>query len=146
MEQLQPEEFPEIRVAPCCWPGVARFLNCRPWRVAGTRPYFTSSRAGSGDGANPSGPVVFDQSGNIYGTTSDGGPYILGTLFKLSSVAGGGWTESVIHNFGNGSDGKYPAGDLVLDAAGNLYGAASAGGASGGVSNNGQGTIFEITP
>jgi uncharacterized repeat protein (TIGR03803 family) len=103
-------------------------------------------QGGSSDGANPYGPVVFDPSGDLYGTTSDAGTYLYGTLFKLSPVAGGGWTESVIHNFGNGSDGKYPGGSLVLDAAGNLYGAASAGGASGGVSNNGQGIIFEITP
>jgi uncharacterized repeat protein (TIGR03803 family) len=103
-------------------------------------------QGGSGDGANPYGPVVFDQSGNIYGTAADNGPYVFGSLFKLSPAAGGGWTETVIHDFGNGSDGKYPSGSLVLDAAGNLYGTTSGGGASGGVSNNGQGIIFEITP
>jgi len=103
-------------------------------------------QGGSSDGANPSGPVVFDQSGSIYGTAADNGPYVFGSLFKLSPAAGGGWMESVIHNFGNGDDGKYPSGSLVLDAAGNLYGTTSGGGASGGVSNNGQGTVFEITP
>ena len=50
--------------------------------------------------------LIFDQAGNLYGTTASGGSNDDGVVFKLTP-SGGGWTESVIHNF-NGSDGNLP--------------------------------------
>jgi uncharacterized repeat protein (TIGR03803 family) len=80
---------------------------------------------GSGkDGGGLWGSLVFDNQGNLYGTTEGGGgPYSYGTVFKL--VPGtDGWTESVLHRFrGNGPAGS-PQGPLTMDPAGNLYGTA----------------------
>jgi len=84
--------------------------------------------------------------GNLYGTTTMGGAYKnscganCGTVFQLTPAAGGTWTEKVLHSFGKGKDGASPYAGLILDAAGNLYGTTSAGGADN------SGTVFEITP
>ena len=93
--------------------------------------------------ANPVSGLVMDAAGNLYGTTvlgatqsSCGGG--CGTLFKLTPTSGGGWTFTPVHVFGKGTDGYHPTGDLVLDAAGNMYGTTQAGGAQG------SGLVFEI--
>jgi uncharacterized repeat protein (TIGR03803 family) len=86
--------------------------------------------------------LLMDGSGNIFGTTGFGGAHSKGTVFEFSPTAGGGWTEFILHSFDdNGTDGYGPAGNLVLDSAGNLYGTT----ASGGNSSDG-GVVYEITP
>ncbi|MGA8876750.1 MAG: choice-of-anchor tandem repeat GloVer-containing protein [Candidatus Korobacteraceae bacterium] len=92
------------------------------------------------DGEAPDGALVFDTAGNLYGTTGGGGTYGGGTVFELTPTVGGGWTEQVLHNFGNGVDGANPYTGLIFDAAGNLYGTTQSGG------NHGAGTVFELTP
>ncbi len=82
---------------------------------------------GSPDGMFPFGSLVRDSAGNLYGTTTGGGAYGLGTVFKLS--AAGQFT--LMYNFTGGNDGTSPAGTLVRDASGNLYGTTTAGGAWG---------------
>jgi len=98
---------------------------------------------GNGSGAYPYGNVVFDAAGNLYGTTDAGGSYTYGTVYELMPKAGGGWTEKNLHSFGNpsGTDGRYPSAGLILDAAGNLYGTAEAGGP-----HDSGGIVFELTP
>jgi uncharacterized repeat protein (TIGR02543 family) len=96
---------------------------------------------GSADGMNPYAALVFDNSGNLYGTTVGGGTNGGGTVFELSPNPSGGWTESVLYNFGSGTDGKNPLAELVFDNSGNLYGTTSKGGA-----NNNGGTAFELSP
>ena len=91
------------------------------------------------DGAQPFAGVIFDNAGNMYGTTAQGGAYGYGTVYELSP-AGNGWTEKVLYSFQNGSDGSYLIGGLIFDQAGNLYGATDNGGSGGG------GTVFELTP
>lgn len=91
------------------------------------------------DGVTPIGGLTFDAAGNLYGTTSQGGIYNVGTVFELRPGAGGRWFEKVLHTFKN-EDGELPRGNLIFDAAGNLYGTANAGGAKGG------GTVFELSP
>ena len=60
------------------------------------------------DGAVPYAGLIFDAAGNLYGTTVEGGTYGGGTVFELTPTAGGGWTEKVLHSFGNGTDGANP--------------------------------------
>lgn len=84
---------------------------------------------GTEDGSNPDyGDVVFDQAGNLYGTTRNGGAYLQGALYELTPN-GGNWTESVVYSFaGPPNDGAAPMSGPVLDKIGNLYGTTSAGG------------------
>jgi len=97
---------------------------------------------GSGtDGVNPFAGLILDGTGNLYGTTTGGGGVGDGTAFMMTPNGSGGWTESVLHNFGQGRDGSVPTGaGLVLDGSGNLYGMTSAGG------SHDLGTVFEVTP
>src|ERR1022692_3971273 len=74
------------------------------------------------DGTIPKAGVIFDAAGNLYGTTTQGGTHGGGTLFELTPAGGGTWTEQVLHNFGNGTDGFSPQASLVLDGAGNQIG------------------------
>ena len=95
----------------------------------------------SGDGDGPAAALTFDSQGNLYGTTVRGGSYDSGVAFELSPTNPGGWTETVLHNFGSGSDGNGPQSDLIFDRAGNLYGTTTG---SGG--NRRGGTVFKLTP
>jgi uncharacterized repeat protein (TIGR03803 family) len=98
---------------------------------------------GSGDGSTPYTGVLFDASGDLYGATTYGGTYRRGTVFKLTPT-GGSWTESVMLNFGSGTDGQNPVGNLLMDGSGNLFGLTQSGGAYDGLF--GSGTVFEIKP
>ncbi len=90
------------------------------------------------DGGSPCGTLAVDSSGNLYGTDIRGGAYGKGAAFKLAHGAGG-WTYNSLHDF-SGGDGSGPAGNVALDASGNLYGTAGGGGAYG------YGVVFEIKP
>jgi len=99
------------------------------------------------DGATPIARVVFGPDGSLYGTTSGGGPYLQGVVFRLQPPATFchavqcPWTETIVYGFRGGADGGGPGyGDLTFDSAGNIYGTTSGGGAFG------QGTVFELTP
>lgn len=96
------------------------------------------------DGCDPEGPLVFDKAGNLYGTTLVGGAYNDGTAFEVSP-SNGSWTETVLHSFGQGSDGFLPYGGLVLDAAGNVYGTTNDGGAYSCI-GLGCGIAFQLVP
>ncbi len=109
-----------------------------------------SSRSGSwiltpiykfqpGDAGVPEAGLVMDSHGNLYGTSSSGGTYGAGGVFKLSpyptavqASATAQWKISWLYMFTGGSDGGYPSGPLVFDNAGNLYGTA--------------GVLFELSP
>jgi len=95
---------------------------------------------GGSDGEVPICGLVFDAAGNLYGTTSAGGAHNLGTVFELSPVSGGGWTKSILFNFAGGASGANPEGNLIFDAAGNLYGVTPFSGA------HNQGTVFQLVP
>ena len=109
------------------------------------------SFTGGKDGSIPVAGLIFDASGNLYGTAASGGdascvgeyndPSGCGVVFELSPVAGGGWKQHVLHTFKGGkSDGASPTAALLLDASGNLYGVTTLGGASN------AGVVFELTP
>ena len=97
-------------------------------------------------GSGPQARLTFDRAGNLYGTTFSGGSPNGGVVFKLSPEPNGRWIETVLHGFQGFPDGAQPIGDLVIDAAGNLYGTTTAGGNSGNCFIGGCGTVFRITP
>jgi uncharacterized repeat protein (TIGR03803 family) len=95
---------------------------------------------GCKDGSEPWDNLIFDRSGNLYGTTRGGGAYgNFGVVFELVSN-NGTWTEKVLHSFGKSKDGWNSFNSLVFDTAGNLYGVAEFGGA------HGYGIVFELMP
>src|SRR5579872_1790785 len=79
------------------------------------------SFAGGKDGEYLDTDLVVDASGNIYGTTVQGGDFSSGTVWQLSP-SGSGWTHSVLYSFHGGNDGGEPYKGVTLDAHGNLYG------------------------
>lgn len=92
-------------------------------------------RSQSGDGWFPNGPLIMDQSGNLYGTSSeggltgcsDGGVQGCGTVFRVTPTG----SETVLYNFcpaPNCTDGANPAAGLIMDKSGNLYGTTMLGG------------------
>jgi uncharacterized repeat protein (TIGR03803 family) len=93
------------------------------------------------DGAGPLAGVVFDNLGNLYGTTEGGGVHGLGAVFKLTppSTAGGAWTETLLHSFQGSHDGDEPFYGLTFAGHGTFYGFTSYGGSSG------KGTFYQIT-
>ena len=95
---------------------------------------------GGADGSGPGSPVSFDARGNLYGTTPTGGASNMGTVYRMSPDGSGGWHFRVVHTFTGGADGGGgSAGRLLVDAAGNLYGVCTVGGAAG------FGTVFKIS-
>jgi uncharacterized repeat protein (TIGR03803 family) len=113
----------------------------------GWRETVLYSFTGGDDGNGPVGPLLFDESGNLYGATIGGGVAQGGTIFKLTPLGNGQWTESVLWDF-HGEDGLNPNGGLVFDAAGNLYGVTSSGGGLGErtCGQGGCGIVFRLTP
>jgi uncharacterized repeat protein (TIGR03803 family) len=127
-------------------------------RVYGTTPYGGSNGSGdvfevdstghqsvvysfggtASDGFFPKSALVRDSSGNLYGTTANGGAYGYGTIFEVSSSG----QESVLYSFAGSAagDGRNPSARLVRDSQGNLYGATYAGGLDD------QGTVFKLIP
>jgi len=104
---------------------------------------------GGPDGGAPSGTIVGDPAGNLYGETTYGGdlncypPYGCGTVFKLDPAG----KETVLHRFtGTGGDGEHPWAGLVRDNEGNLYGATLEGGTGPNCTSaeNGCGTVYKV--
>ena len=88
--------------------------------------------------------LVMDAVGNLYGAGS-GGAFGYGAVYKLSQTSNG-WSYSTLYDFTGGSDGSNPSGPLAIDASGNLYGSASAGGDRNCNTGNGCGTVWVIKP
>ena len=100
------------------------------------------------NGAEPASGVIFDQAGKMYGTTIAGGTGTncnvqgstgCGIVYQLTQE-GSGWNQTVLYNFSGGDDGGAPYSGLIVDSAGNLYGATAFGGSGGG------GTIYQLSP
>jgi len=100
------------------------------------------SFTGRSDGGTPLAGLIFDQAGNLYGTTLVFESTNIGTVFKLTPNRDGSWTESVLYRFcsvKNCLDGDGPRAGLTFDQAGNLYGTTELGGVH-------LGTVFKLTP
>lgn len=101
---------------------------------------------GPNDGCDPQSGLIFDSSGNLYGTTlACGSGFNTGTVYELAppQQPGGAWTETVLFNFPNdlSYEGGTPAGGLVIDPKGNLYGVTTYGAPSGL-----NGVIYQLAP
>ena len=106
-----------------------------------TEKVLYSFGATSTDGATPYSSLIFDASGNLYGTTEHGGGTGVGTVFELTPGTGGSWTEKVLYSFAGGEvgDGALPFGGVIFDSKGNLYGTTTEGADGGGI-------VFELSP
>jgi uncharacterized repeat protein (TIGR03803 family) len=130
------------------FPGLARIIAISAIFLAMIAPHAIAQQAsvlysfntGGNVGYTPTGALISDAAGNLYGTTNRGGIYGGGTAFMLTRKAVVGWTETVLHEFGYGEDGQGPIASLIFDASGNLYGVTKYGGAGKG------GTAFELIP
>ncbi|MGC2405910.1 MAG: choice-of-anchor tandem repeat GloVer-containing protein [Candidatus Cybelea sp.] len=78
---------------------------------------------------------LIDVRGTLYGTTSEGGTYGFGTVFRITTVG----MEKTLHSFASGMDGAYPEAGLI-SAKGTLYGTTSHGGA------HSEDSVFALTP
>ena len=114
------------------FPSVCKSALC-PWMET----VLYAFQGSPNDGANPGlGDLLFDQAGNIYGTTYAGGADNEGTVYELTPSRSG-WKQSVLHSF-SFTDGAFPSAGVISDNAGNLYGTTDAGGSST------YGTVFEL--
>lgn len=97
---------------------------------------------GGSDGASPIGNVNVDPSGNLYGTTSEGGAArcSCGTIYMLTLPRGGNWTESIVYRFKNTPDGGFAYNGMTPDGAGHYVGATVHGGTAG------EGAFYQFTP
>jgi uncharacterized repeat protein (TIGR03803 family) len=98
------------------------------------------------EGQLPTGGLVMDAAGNLYGGTILGGLGSNGTIFELSPTSSGGWSSTTLYSFTGGIDGGWPYGGVQLDAAGNVYGTSSQGGFSSSYCSFGCGTVFRLSP
>jgi uncharacterized repeat protein (TIGR03803 family) len=119
--------------------GLAAAGFCGPSRAAGYEVLYAF--AGRHGGGYPMAGLIADKAGNLYGTTSAGGAFGDGTIFRLSPRG----KETVLYDFRGGSDGAGPSATLLADKSGNLYGTTTSGGGTG-CSGFGCGTVFELTP
>ena len=96
---------------------------------------------GHADGATPRAGLIRDAKGNLYGATESGGRSNWGIVFKLNAAG----KETVLHSFAGGSkDGAIPAGTLLRDESGSLYGTTGSGGDTACNAPYGCGTVFRL--
>lgn len=91
------------------------------------------------DGSNPQAGLYIDKTGVLYGTTTYGGGFGYGMVYKLTP-GGSGYAETTAYSFRGSPDGGYPNARVFVDTAGTVYGTTS----YGGVSN--AGLAFKLTP
>jgi hypothetical protein len=128
-----------------------------PWTATLIRMF---AGKGSNDASVPTGGLILDGAGNLYGVTGYGGtgdcvlvgvPAGCGTVYELSPPAqkGGAWTETILYSFPSSKEGYLPNGNLVFDSAGNLYGATMFGGGHGTTCDTFYqycGAVFRLSP
>src|SRR5271157_1676225 len=103
-----------------------------PWRET------VILRFNEGNGDDPYGQPIFDQAGNLYGTTLYGGQRNNGEVYELTP-SNGGWTENIIYSLGTSGSGYQPVGGVIFDQDGNLYGTTR-------FSAGGYGVVYQLVP
>jgi len=115
-------------------PAACKSADC-PWEET-----VLYSFTGGADGKYPGhANVVFDQAGNLYGTTTSGGDENGGVVFKLTP-SNGGWIQSTLWSFATQGGGSAPESGVIFDSAGNLYGTTNYGGTYD------AGIVYELSP
>lgn len=110
-----------------------------PWTFTTLYSFPINSNFEYPNGELPTGGVIFDSAGNMYGTTAYGGTFAggLGTVYEMSPNGSGGWNQTVLYSMEYTA--THPNGPLTFDAAGNLYGTSAGGDGENGV-------VFKLTP
>lgn len=131
----------------CSGTGCGVVFKLSPTSTGGWAETVLFTFDGKFHGGDPGAGVIRDQFGNLYGTAFTGGltksgcqQKSCGVVFKLSPNSSGGWKEKVLYAFQGGTDGSNPAGGLVMDASGNLYGTTFGGGSGD------EGIAFKLSP
>jgi uncharacterized repeat protein (TIGR03803 family) len=99
----------------------------------------------SGGLEQPTGGILLDEAGNLYGGTDIGGQFNQGTLYKLTPPT---YAITYLYSFAGGSDGQFPNGPLTLGPGGVLYGTTWYGGdpSCTDLGGGGCGTVFRLAP
>src|SRR5207248_3353836 len=119
--------------------GIGAVYELTPRPIGEWRERVIYSFQNGSDGNSPISNLVRDAGGNLYGTTSEGG-LGSGTIFKLSPISGGQWTETLVHSFAGPPDGGFSYNGMVVDRFGNFYGATVHGGTAD------DGCVYQFTP
>lgn len=112
--------------------------------AAGMETILHSFWATAADGLVPTGGLIVDSAGNLYGTTAQGGANVSGTVFRIDAAG----TETTLYSFGaSATDGRGPGPytGLIMDSSGSLYGTTGNGGANYIDNVGGDGTVFKIS-
>src|SRR5262249_34065898 len=115
----------------------------------GYRVIYEFGQSVKNDGLGPEAALTVDSTGNLYGTTYQGGTNGDGTVFKLTPTSSGGWRYKQMYSFKGGSDGVRPYSGVVVGPTGIVYGTTWLGviGTFQCFSNfPGCGTVFELSP
>jgi uncharacterized repeat protein (TIGR03803 family) len=136
---LRKETVMKLRTLASIAPAALFILLATPTRIVAQHDanYTVLHVFKGADGSNPYGSLISDWEGNLYGTTLGGGdttdtpcqnnpfgPDGCGVIYKIDR----GGAESVLYKFKGGPDGAFPASELLLDNADNLYSTARGGG------------------
>jgi uncharacterized repeat protein (TIGR03803 family) len=143
---MRPVRLPS-RVSRLLAPVAVLIFICNAYAWCQQEKVLYSFRLNLNNSYGPTAGLVSDASGNLYGTTTSGGPQDFGTIFEVSPPTrpNGPWKQTVLYAFTGGGDGMFPSfGSLVFDKAGNLYGTTSSGGNAACLS--GCGTVYELSP
>jgi uncharacterized repeat protein (TIGR03803 family) len=100
------------------------------------------------DGLSPYSGVLFDSSGNLYGTTNQGGnsscgETTCGVVFRLTKGSDGRWKETMLYDFPDPANGSNPTSGVMFDKTGSLYGTAGGGNSS---CSGGCGVVYRLSP
>ena len=106
--------------------------------AAGYSAPVTLANIGTTLGFQPGGTLTVDAAGNLFGTAVTGGSKGKGTVFEVPKTASGYSDIPVVLATFDGSNGANPQAGLISDAAGDLFGTTSGGGA------NNDGAVFEL--
>jgi uncharacterized repeat protein (TIGR03803 family) len=119
--------------------GIGSVYELTPRATGEWRERLIYSFHNGSDGNSPISNLVFDATGDLLGTTSEGG-LGSGTIFKLAPAGSNQWTESVVHAFAGPPDGGFSYNGMVVDPFGNFFGATVHGGDAD------DGCVYQFTP